>query len=318
MVTQKKKNPGRLAVLFIVLAGMCWGLTGIFTKNLTAEGLSALQIAFLRCALAAVILFAYLAIFDRKKLRIRLRDIWMFIGTGTLSLTMFSICYFTAIPLTGLSVAAVLMYTAPIFVMIMSAIFFKEKITSKKVLALILAFVGCVFTSGIVGALVSGGGLGDIPITGVLYAVGSGFGYALYSIFGSVAMRKYSALTVSAYTFLVAALSMLPFCIGGGVFAKLGSGTVILNVAVLAVLSTILPYALYSLGLKYVEASRASVIAFSEPAMATIAGIVVFGEQVTVWGVVGIGLIFVSILMLSLRQRKGAAIGENTELEQRD
>lgn len=302
METQTKNNPGRFAVLFIILAGMCWGITGIFTKNLVAEGLSALQIAFLRCAMASVILFAYLAIFDRKKLRIHLKDIWMFIGTGTLSLTMFSICYFSAIPLTGLSVAAVLMYTAPIFVMIMSAIFFKEKITSKKVLALILAFVGCVFTSGIVGALVSGGGLGELPVTGVLFAVGSGFGYALYSIFGSVAMRKYSALTVSAYTFLVAALSMLPFCIGNNTFAMLGNGTVALNTSVLAVVSTIMPYALYSLGLKYVEASRASVIAFSEPAMATVAGIVVFGEQVTVWGIAGIVLIFVSILILSLKR----------------
>lgn len=294
----KNTTVGRLAPLFIILSGACWGIIGLFTKRLALCGCTALQIAFLRCGAAASLLWLYLLLFDRQKLKIRLRDLWMFFGTGIFSLTLFSVLYFTTIEYTGLSVAAVLLYTAPIFVMIMSALFFGEKITARKALALLIAFMGCIFTTGLVSSL-AGSGISGLSPVGILTGISSGVGYALYSIFGNVALRKYSSVTVTAYTFLFAALGLAPFCLNGRFLLLLKSFPVLKAGLGAALISTIAPYLLYTLGLKYTQPGKASVMAFSEPVVATLLGVIAFHEVLTVSGVAGILLIFVSIVVLN-------------------
>ena len=288
----------KLAPFLIVLGAACWGLIGLFTKNLSAAGCTPAQTAFLRCFVSAVLLFIYLVVFDRKQLKIAPKDLWMFAGTGILSLVMFSVCYFTTIESTGMSVAAVLLYTSPCFVMIMSAIFFKERITSRKIVALVVAFIGCVCTTGLLQSL-GNSGVSGIPTIGILTGLGSGFGYALYSIFGSVALKKYSSMTVTFYTFLFSSAALAPFAVRGELIATVSQPSILWFVLGIAVVSTITPYLLYTLGLKYTEPGKASVLAFSEPMVATLAGVLVFHEALTVYGVVGILLIFVSIIILS-------------------
>lgn len=298
----QKKSLSHFAPLLIILGGSCWGIIGLFTKNLSAAGCTPIQISFIRCALSAILLWAYLLIFDRKKLIIRLRDIWMFLGSGIISLALFSILYFSTQQKTTLSVAAVLLYTAPCFVMVMSAIFFKEKITPRKIVALILAFIGCICITGLAEALI--GGAVTIPFSAILTGVGSGIGYALYSIFGNVALRRYSTVTLTAYTMLIAALALLPFCTNMAFLNIVTSGSTPFYAIGITLFSTILPYLLYSQGLKYTEPGRASVMAFSEPAVATLTGIIAFHEKLTVGGIVGAVLIFISIVLLNTGLQK--------------
>ena len=139
---QQKNAADRLSPLYIIIAGALWGSMGLFVRRLGDAGCNSAEIAQLRSLVTAVILFLFLIIKERNLLRIRLRDIWCFIGTGVLSIVFFNLCYFTTIELTSLSVAAVLLYTAPAFVIVLSAILFKEQITKRKVIALILTFVG--------------------------------------------------------------------------------------------------------------------------------------------------------------------------------
>ena len=86
----------------------------------------------------------YLLLFDRQKLRLRPRDIWCFAGSGICSLMLFSWCYFTGMQAASRAVMAVLLYTAPVFVMLMSSVFFREKLTGAKLTALVLCLAGCV------------------------------------------------------------------------------------------------------------------------------------------------------------------------------
>lgn len=297
----------------MVLGASCWGLIGIFTRPLSAAGCSAVQIAFLRCGLSALLLWLYLAAFNRGALRIALRDIWMFLGTGVLSLVLFSVMYFKTQQEATLSVAAVLLYTSPCFVMLMSALLFRERITGKMLLALLLAFTGCVFTTGLVRSLVTGGGF-SLPPLSILTGIGSGFGYALYSIFANMALKKYSSITVTAYTLLFAALALAPFCVGTRLWGILTEQGRVLPITVcLSLVSTILPYALYTLGLKNTSPGRASVLAFAEPLVATLISAAVFRERLTAGGVVGIVLIFLSIFLLSAEAGRDVKQGETEE-----
>ena len=293
----ERKMDGNLkAPLFVILAGSCWGIIGIFTRTLSKMGFSSLQITASRCLVTAICLIIYLGIKDRDKLKIHIKDIWYFLGTGIGSIVFFNICYFITIEETTLSVAAILLYTAPFFVIIMSAIFFKEKITYKKIIALGIAFFGCILITGIIGNQSI-----KLTIFGILTGIGSGIGYALYSIFGRVALRKYHTITVTAYTFIVASLSLLPFTnINYMMEVIIESNTVLYNVLLLGILSTLIPFLLYTKGLQNMETGKASIMAFVEPMVATIAGIVLFKEILSLQNMAGILLIFISLVLLNL------------------
>jgi len=293
-----EKTDFKRGVLPVILGASCWGLIGLFTRPMSEAGCGAEQTAFLRCGTSAALLWLYLALFDRKSLKIALKDIWMFVGTGVLSLVLFSVMYFRTQQETTLSVAAVLLYTSPCFVMLMSALFFKERITGRMLAALGLAVLGCVCTTGLAESLLTGRDM-ELSALGILTGIGSGFGYALYSIFANIALRKYSSITVTAYTMLFAALALAPFSVNGQLLGLLAGGNVLAYTVALALVSTILPYVLYTYGLGHTTPGRASVLAFSEPVVATIISITVFGEKLTVGGIGGILLIFLSIFLLS-------------------
>ncbi|MEA4894712.1 MAG: EamA family transporter [Oscillospiraceae bacterium] len=302
MKTRKKHEYA--APLLVVTAGACWGFIGFFTKRLSAIGFSAIQIGFLRVASAAVLIWIYILLFERRRSKISLKDTWMFFGTGVLSITLFSILYFTTIQLTAISFAVVLLYTAPCFVMILSAIFFREKIGAVKISALVLAFIGCLCTTGLVESLIGGTGLGRVSKLGILTGIGSGLGYALYSIFGTAALKKYDTVTVTAYTFLFASAALLPFSIDREFFILIKRPDAIANTAGITLLSTILPYLLYTQGLKYTEPGKASILAFSEPLVATLTGLIIFHEKLTAGGIAGMFMIFASIVILGLKNRR--------------
>ena len=192
------------AYLYIIGAAALWGLIGLFVKAIAAQGFSSMQIVALRAMASASCITLVMLWKGLGQLRIALRDIWMFIGTGILSLVFFNFCYFNCIQSSSLAVAALLLYTAPAFVMLMSLLFFGERFTAKKGLALVCTFIGCGFVTGAFD-----GGL-NLTLSGLLYGLGSGFGYALYSIFGKYAVQKYSSLTITAYTFYFALLAAVP------------------------------------------------------------------------------------------------------------
>ena len=109
------------AYLYIITAAVCWGLIGLFVKTLAAQGFSSMQIVALRSLAAAICVTLPLLRSGSAALRIRLRDLWLFVGTGICSLVFFNYCYFNAMQQTSLAVAALLLYTAPVFVMLMYA-----------------------------------------------------------------------------------------------------------------------------------------------------------------------------------------------------
>lgn len=287
----------KLAVGFILLAGILWGCIGIFVRHYTSLGLNSMQIAALRLTLSAVLFSVFILIFDRKLFKIKLKDIWIFLGSGILSVGVFTICYFQSIALSSLSVASILLYTAPIFVMLFSLIFFKEKLTIPKVAALIMAVFGCAMTVGIIGGRLS------VTLPGFLFGLGSGICYALYSIFSRFALdRGYSPLTVTLYTFILAAVSVLCVCnpipIAQTITKDVGSFFYSL---LFAVASCVLPYLFYTLGLKSVRSTTASIIATIEPVTATIVGALVFHEAVQVpFGYIGIALVVGSVVLINL------------------
>ncbi|MDO4876416.1 MAG: DMT family transporter, partial [Oscillospiraceae bacterium] len=231
--------------------------------------------------------------------KIKVKDIPLFLALGIVSILFFTCCYFTAIRLMTMSTAAILLYTSPIWVMILAVIFLKEKLTARKVIALILAFAGCVLVSGFGG---------KVTLPGILVGLGSGLGYGLYSIFGSFALRKYSPFTVTCYTFLIAGLGSIAVSDPADLFSKIASADNRLALAgfvlLTAVVTAVIPFLFYTLGLNRTTAGRAAVLATVEPAAATLFGVFVMNERIGIASAVGILLVFAAIIVLSIKQKK--------------
>ncbi len=287
-----------LSVVLVLAAGCMWGCMGLLVRPLNEIGLVTMDICFLRGFVTFVVMLAGLLLFDRKALRIRLRDIWCFAGTGALSVSFFNFCYFKTITLTSLSVAAVLLYTAPAFVMVMSFFLFKENMTKIKVLALIVAFAGCVLVSGI------GTGDGGMTGMGILVGLGAGFGYALYSIFGRYALQRgYSSLTITFYTFVFATLTTV-FLVDVSSIINIVETHPRIGVygAFMILFVTLFPYLCYTKGLSGMENGTASVIASIEPVVATVLGILIYKEEMTFVNAFGMILVVASIVMLNVNE----------------
>lgn len=279
----------------ILLAGCFWGSMGIFVRRLTDYGFSSIQIVAIRVTLAALIFCMLLLIKDPSGFRISVKDIPLFLGLGFGSILFFTVCYFTAITMMPLSTAAILLYTSPIWIMLMSVLFFREKLTGRKLLALALAFAGCVLVSG-----VSGEGM---TLPGLLVGLGSGIGYGLYSILGTVALRRYSPYTVTTYTFAFAALGAWLICRPAEMLAKFAAAPnlpgLVFFCFLTALVTAVIPFLAYTLGLRTVEASRAGILATVEPLVATLIGVAVFSEPLTLLSGLGMLLILAAVVLLN-------------------
>ncbi|MDD6201703.1 MAG: DMT family transporter [Lachnospiraceae bacterium] len=291
------------SVLLILAAGCMWGCMGLLVRPLTTIGLDTMEICFLRALITFLTMLAGLLIADRSAFSIHLKDIWCFIGTGAFSVTFFNFCYFKTITLTSLSVAAVLLYMSPAFVMIMSFFLFKEKITKVKIAALFIAFTGCVLVSGI-------GTGGDLNAAGILTGLGAGFGYALYSIFGRYALQRgYHSMTITFYTFLFATLATVFFVDVPDIADKISAAPMTgVYGGFMILFVTLFPYLCYTKGLSGLENTTASVIASIEPVVATVLGVIIYGETPNPITFLGIVCVLGSIVILNKKERKGLVI----------
>ena len=293
-----KQNKSGTGPLLIILAGIFWGSMGIFVRRLSAYGFTPIQIVSLRMTAAALVFLLILLIRDPSGFRLHLKDLPLFLGLGLMSVLFFTVCYFSAIEMMPLSTAAILLYTSPIWVMLMSLIFFREKLTAVKLLSLFLAFGGCVLVSGFTG--------GGLSPAGLLLGLGSGLGYGLYSILGAVALRRCSPFAVTAFTFTIAAAGSWFLCEPADMAAKLlaapASLSLLLFVLLTGLVTAVIPFLCYTMGLKSVEASRAAILATVEPMVATLIGIFVFQEPVSLQSAAGILLILCAVVLLNLPQ----------------
>lgn len=297
MIQNLSKNK-IISCLYILLAGSLWGSMGLFVRTYNSRDLGAFYAVEIRAVITTIVLFITLFVTNRAALKIKIKDIWCFIGTGLFSVVFFNFCYFKSIVITSLSMAAVLLYTAPVFVMIISRFLFKEKITIKKILAALLTFIGCILVTGLIGE-------SSVSVSGLLIGLGAGLGYALYSIFSRYAIEKgYSSLTITFYTFLIATFGALPFininklAINGFTYLNgIIDVKMILFAFAFGLITTVLPYISYTAGLKNLENSTASIIASIEPVVATLIGIIIYSEGLSISSLAGIILVLVGIIL---------------------
>lgn len=279
----------------ILLAAVLWGAIGLFyTALMTTYRLPALEVIFWRALIASAALFLIQGLRQRRALILHRRDWLLFLGFGLIGVAGFYTIYIQAIALTGMGVAAVLMYTAPAWVTVFSTCLFHEQLTARKVVALVLAVSGC----ALVGRVYDLAGV-RLNLRGLLAGLGTGLGYSLYILFSKAAtQRHYSAWTTMAYALGLGALCLLPLQNIAGLRHTLGSLPTLGWLLAMGLIPTLGGAVAFNAGLHHLPASNASIIATLEPVVAAFLGWAMLGETLDLLQMAGAGLILIAVVLL--------------------
>lgn len=265
-------------VALVAAAAVLWGSIGVAVRAIDAAGVGAVEASAWRAGIAFLGLLASALLTGRVPLRVRRQDLGLFAVYGFTSVALFFVLYFSAIRHTSVATAAILLYTAPIWVALLARLTLGEALSRSRLAALVLAVCGC----GLAVRLYDPGAL-RLNLPGILLGLGSGLTYGLYSIFGKLALRRYEPGTALLYALGFGTLFLVALGLLAGVppahFAPrhvLKAGGAILYLALGA---TLVPHWLYIAGLRSLEASRASVVATLEPVVAAVLGYALLGER---------------------------------------
>lgn len=302
-----KPNP----VLLCIIASVLVGVLNLLSKGLLNAGLSPMQICACREGVTAVIFGLILLFMDRSAFRIRLKDVWLFAMFGAFNVAS-NVCVFTAQQTVSLEVAAVLEMTSPYFILVFAYFLFGDKITRRKVLAAVLAFLGCISIIGLAN------GVGDVTFIGVIFGILSGITLAAFTIGGKfVGERDYSENSAMFYFFFFSALIAIPFADVPGIFNIVGTDiSLMLRIPVMGFACTLLPNYIVIYCVRRMDPATVAIIITSSIIVSTLCGVIAFGEPFVPADVVGIILILVAITLLEppealkrwMRDKKGLKI----------
>nr|WP_307998254.1 DMT family transporter [uncultured Merdimonas sp.] len=295
----------KLILVMPVLSGIMWGSGGVFVRTFDSLGMDNFTMLFTRIIVSVTLLGVGLFLYDRSLLKIKLRDLWVFLGGGILGMFGINLTYNEAIKHGTLALASVLLSMSPLFVVTFSILFFHEKMTIQKGVCMAAALMGCVLVSGVLEN-VSGTSLSPIA---VICGIGSAFFYALYSIFSKAAMKKgYHALTITFYCLVSSLILLVPgtdwACIGSTI--EKGWPWMPWFMLLHSLVTSTLSYVFYTTSLSFIDAGTASILAASEPAAAMLFGFLFFSEQPTLLSISGLILTTAAIIILSRSQSKAS------------
>lgn len=296
-----------MGYLYIVMAGMFWSTIGLFTTNLNKVGLSTEEISFLRLSVGCLILVLYALIKNPSLLKISKKGLCYSIVIGIACQGFFNYCYVNSIKSAGSAVAAVLLYTSPIFITIFSKIIYKENINKIKMLSLLICVVAAILA-------VTGGSLNleDISVAGVVFGIMAAILYSLMPIISKNILDEVNNITMMIYSFLTGALLLITRVDFIRVGASITNISVLPNIIGFGLFSGALAYICYTTGVKNgVELSIAGVIASIELVFAQIIGWTIMGESFNYIKIIGITLMMVSALV-ALKSAESSTNEENS------
>jgi drug/metabolite transporter (DMT)-like permease len=287
----------KLYLILPILAGLMFGSGGVFVRTLTQNGIDSSTLLFLRFSIAIIPLLLAIIFTDRKLFKIQLKDIPLILACA-MCIVGLNLCYNESMNTISLSLAAVLLSLAPIYVLIFAYILFREKITSKKIICIIFAIFGCLLMTGVLENDIS-----NIPIHGILYGIGAGLFWAVYLMASKKSIEQGNhTFTILLYAIIFISIALIPFThfnqISG--FISINPTLTIIFLIVHSTFSFALPYILSTVSLNYLDSGTSSIfMSGSEPLAALIFGLLIYSEIPTVMMLCGFVLTLIAMTILS-------------------
>jgi len=274
-----------------------FGSGGVFVRTLTQNGIDSTTLLFLRFSIAIIPILIAILFTDKKLLKIKLADIPLILVCA-MCIVGLNLCYNESMNSISLSLAAVLLSLAPIYVLIFAYILFREKITSKKIICMILAISGCILMTGLFE-----NSLSDMPIHGIIFGIGAGVFWAVYLMASKKSIENGNhTYTILFYSIIFLSIALLPLT-NFNQISNFISINPILTAIFLIIHSTFsfaLPYIFSTVSLNYIDSGISSILlSGAEPFAALIFGFIIYSETPTPLMFAGFLLTIIAMIMLS-------------------
>jgi drug/metabolite transporter, DME family len=227
--------------------------------------------------------------------RIDFRALSFLAAYGVFGYALFTVVFFASLERASVSIAVALLYTAPAFVMLMSAILWRERVGALRVLALGLVLSGVVLVTGAAGALLRGAA--SMPPAALALGVGAGFTYAVYTMFSKVATHRYGPAASLFWSFAFASLALGLMAPPHVPFLRAPEHAIAL--VALGLVPTLVPYALYLRGLRELRASTAAMLASVEPVIAALLAAALLHERLDALQGLGMAMVVTAAVLLA-------------------
>lgn len=287
----------KIYLILPILAGIMFGSSGIFVRTLTQNGIDPTTLLFLRFSIAIIPILLAIFLTDRELFKIDKSDIPLFIACAICIIGL-NLCYNESMNTIPLSLAAVLLSLAPIYVIIIAYIAFGEKITSKKVICMLLAIFGCVLMTGVLE-----NSMMNISVFGIACGIGAGLFWAFYLIASKKSIKNGKhTFTILLYSIIIISIALIPFTDFGQInaFVSINPLLTIVFLIIHSTFSFALPYVFSTLSLNFIDSGTSSIfMSASEPFAALLFGLVIYGEIPTLVMLCGFILTLVSMTILS-------------------
>jgi DME family drug/metabolite transporter len=269
-------NADRLGFMMIILAGICFGSSGIMAKTAMEHGMSPLSAASYRFTIASLVLIPAILFIGPRHFLVKPVDMILLGAYGTIGVSTGILLYFLTIRSISASLAVLLLYLHPVFTLVAAKPILHERITPLKALAAAIVLAGCILA--LRGLKVETTGLSAISLA---TGAGAGLAYSFYTVFGKLLIEKRGigsqSLTVYSIIFSALALSAIQGLSEG--FPPIAGDLAWLALLGLALIPTLLAFALYTSGLRHIDAGKAGIIGTVETASTLVLAFLLLGER---------------------------------------
>lgn len=277
-----------------------FGSSGIFVRTLTQNGIDQTTLLFLRFSIAIIPILIAILLTDRNLFKIDLSDLPLLLVCAICIIGL-NLCYNVSMNSVPLSLAAVLLSLAPIYVLVIAYFLFGERITSKKLICMALAIFGCILMTGVLETP-----LENLPLSGILSGIGAGLFWAFYLMASKKSMERGNhTYTILFYSIIIITVALIPFTNFGQIssFISINPTLAILFLIIHSTFSFALPYILSTLSLNYMDSGISSILlSGAEPLAALIFGLMLYGEIPTMLMFFGFVLTIIAMTLLSKKE----------------
>lgn len=271
--------------LMMGISMIIFGTIPLFVRNIAV---TSAELALYRAVMAVILIGLFLLITGQKIPFRKIKKEVPLLFLSGVAIGINWILLFEAYKYTTVSVATLCYYFAPVIVMVLSPLFFKEKPTARQIFCFIMSTTGLVMLTDI--------GNSGINI-GILFGLGAAVFYAA-AVFINKFIRNTDGIHRTFLQFISAVTVLFPYIfVSGDISLGNLDGKGWINLLTVGLVHTGITYCMYFSSLKELPGQKAAILSYLDPLVAVFISVTVLGETITTVQIIG-GLLILGFTLI--------------------
>ena len=278
--------------IYSIFSAILFGSAGLFVKLAYEDGIDSISLLTLQYMIAVPLMFLMMYLFNKKSFKVTKLQLFRLAVLGVVGNTFMTVFYYSAFNYLSIEIVAVLLYTYPLMVFVYSMVVKKNSVGYKRLLAVALAFLGCVLTLDILS------GQFKYSLKGIIFALLCAMFYAFMNVYSEEKLQGIDSLAINAYATLFSLISLMIYKFPLFIFRGEVTMQLLTYTTMLALICEIIPLTLLYAAIKYIGALKVSIIGNLEIPTAMIISFFILHVQIESVQIVGTILVVAAIYMI--------------------